>query len=40
MAGGALIAITLSEAMNLRIWANIIALVTHLNGILLFALPP
>jgi hypothetical protein len=29
----------LSEAMDLHIWANNIALVTHLNGILSFAVP-
>lgn len=34
--GPTLIAVTLSEAMNLHIWANNIAPVTYLNGTLLF----
>lgn len=34
--GPTLIATTLSEAINLHIWANNIAPVTYLNGVLLF----
>lgn len=34
--GPTLIVITISEAMNLHIWANNIAPVTYLNGTLLF----
>jgi hypothetical protein len=34
--GPTLIVLTISEAMNLHIWANNIAPVTYLNGLLLF----
>jgi hypothetical protein len=34
--GPTLIALTISEAINLHIWANNVAPVTYLNGVLLF----